>query len=182
MCSTALAFDVTTDASHNLCQDASAPLRPWPMNTNSDCGGATFPATEARIHPGAYRKCHADFWEPASETRNTRLVWDGRLMTRSSLGHTLILQSHPGDELSCAGLLQHCRNPVVVFATDGMSETESSCPTNGRRETLRYLRRQEATTALMLAGVRQVEFLSEYRNNLRELRLYRAVPNLFNTM
>ena len=182
MCSTAMAFDVATDASPNLCQDASVPLRPGPMNTNSDCGGEWFGANEPRIHPGPYRKFHAEFWEPASETRNARLVWDGRLMTRSSLGHTLILQSHPGDELSCAGLLQHCRNPVVVFATDGMTEDEASCPTKRRRETLRYLRRQEATTALMLAGVRQVEFLSEYRNKLMDLRLYRAVPTLFNMM
>ncbi len=185
MCSTGLALDAAMTKKNNFAENiAGASAQPGALLTKptSHCGSAPLPGTGAPRRHGKYRDCHVDFWEPASETRNARLVWDGRLMTRSSLGHTLILQPHPGDEIACAGLLQHCRNPVVVFATDGMTDAESSCPTYRRRETLRYLRRQEATTALILAGVRQVEFLSDYRNKLSDLRLYRAVPHLFNVI
>ena len=185
MCSTALPLDYSTVQFQNLkklAAEAGVQLHPRRNSPSGNEGGVTLRETEAAPPVRPQRDCLTEFWEPASEARNVRLVWDGRLMTRSSLGHTLILQSHPGDEIACAGLLQHCRNPVVVFATDGMTETESSCPTNRRRETLRYLRRQEATTALVLAGVRQVEFLSDYRNKLRDLHLHRAVPNLFNVM
>ena len=121
-------------------------------------------------------------WEPTPKAGNVNLGCGGVLTTRAPRGPSLILLPHPGDEIACAGLLQHCCDPVVVFATDGMTEDERSCPTLRRQQKLRYERRQEATTALLLAGIQRAEFLGSYGNNMEVLRLHRGVAQLFDVL
>lgn len=124
-------------------------------------------------------RSNVERWEPAPEARKVRLECEGALNAGTSFSRKLILLPHPGDEIACAGLLQHSPDPVVVFATDGLTEMECSCPTPRRQQALRNARRRDATTALILAGVRQVKFLGKYDHGPHDLGLYRAVGDIF---
>lgn len=149
-----------------------------PANSSGVCGTVTQIRMAADRYRSAKEDRSDDFYELGSVAKTT-LLKDGTLTTRVSLGRTMILLAHPGDEIACAGLLQHCCEPVVVFATDGTTDAESSCTTTQRHRTVRYLRRQEASTALVVAGIRRIEFLSGCDDKVQNLRLYRAVPHLF---
>ena len=77
------------------------------------------------------------------------------------LGRTLVIVAHPDDEtISCGGLLQHMREPCVVFATDGAPEDDYFWRRYGSRESYARLREDEARAALSEVGVKQIEFLA----------------------
>src|SRR5215469_756365 len=74
------------------------------------------------------------------------------------LGRTLVVVPHPDDEtISCGGLLQHMREPVVVFATDGAPEDDFFWRRFGSREAYAAVREQEARVALAAVGVNELE-------------------------
>jgi LmbE family N-acetylglucosaminyl deacetylase len=100
------------------------------------------------------------------------------------LGRTLVIVAHPDDEtISCGGLLQHMREPCVVFCTDGAPEDPFFWQRFGTRERYIELREQEARAALAEVGVREVEFLSrESMIPLGDQLLYRTLPQAFATL
>jgi N-acetylglucosamine malate deacetylase 2 len=75
-------------------------------------------------------------------------------------GHTLILVAHPDDEaLGCGALMQRMRRPTVVFATDGAPRSDFFWKKYGSRAAYAAVRRDEATQALALTGVKNIFFL-----------------------
>lgn len=78
------------------------------------------------------------------------------------LGRTLILVAHPDDEaLGCGALLQRMRQPIVVFATDGAPRSDFFWKKFGSRAAYAGVRRNEASHALALAGVKDIFFLGD---------------------
>ena len=184
MCSSVSTLTTTPAPNHHSYNDkiASDTARPRMAGQPASYGGARLAARGADSPMKVAGTCNGQAFEPAPEAGESRLSCNPALRTASSLARKLILVPHPGDEIACAGLLQHSRDPVVVFATDGMTEAECSCPTLRRQRVLRNVRRREATTALTLAGVRQVEFLSTPERKMEALQLYRAVGPLFEAL
>jgi len=97
------------------------------------------------------------------------------------LGRTLVVVPHPDDEtISCGGLLQHMREPVVVFATDGAPEDDFFWRRFGSREAYAAVREQEARVALAAVGVNELEFLAKRAEAaLIDQLLYRTLPAAF---
>ena len=97
------------------------------------------------------------------------------------LGRTLVIAAHPDDEtISCGGLLQHMREPVVVFATDGAPEDDYFWRRFGSREAYATVREKEALAALAEVGVNNVEFLTQRSETpLVDQLLYRSLPAAF---
>jgi len=97
------------------------------------------------------------------------------------LGPTLVIVAHPDDEtISCGGLLQHMREPVVVFATDGAPEDDYFWRRFGSREAYAALRKREAGAALAEVGVDEVDFLAQRSQTpLIDQLLYRSLPAAF---
>lgn len=97
------------------------------------------------------------------------------------LGRTLVVVAHPDDEtISCGGLLQRMREPIVVFATDGAPEDDYFWRRFGSRENYAAVREKEARAALGEVGVGEVEFLSRRSETpLIDQLLYRALPATF---
>ncbi|HSB76537.1 MAG TPA: PIG-L family deacetylase [Terriglobales bacterium] len=100
------------------------------------------------------------------------------------LGRTLVLVAHPDDEaVGCGALLQRLREPVVVFATDGAPRDAYFWEKWGSREAYAQLRREEARSALGLAGVRHIEFLRAGEGYFTDQELFRrlapALDSLF---
>lgn len=76
------------------------------------------------------------------------------------LGKTLVLVAHPDDEAAgCGVLLQRICRPIVVFATDGAPRDSFFWNKFGSREAYVRIRRDEARQALVLVGIRDIEFL-----------------------
>ena len=100
------------------------------------------------------------------------------------LGRTLVIVAHPDDEsISCGGLLQHMREPCVVFATDGAPEDDYFWRRYGSRESYAALRENEARMALSEVGVKQVEFLARLSEApIMDQRLYRSLPSAFTAL
>jgi N-acetylglucosamine malate deacetylase 2 len=96
------------------------------------------------------------------------------------LGRTMVLVAHPDDEcITCGGLLQKMRNPLVIFATDGAPEDPYFWGKHGSRSAYAALRQQEARNALAQVGVTQVEFLADYAIpgvSFIDQQLYRVIP------
>jgi LmbE family N-acetylglucosaminyl deacetylase len=75
---------------------------------------------------------------------------------------TLVMVAHPDDEiLGCGILLQRIPKPTVVFCTDGAPRCLQYWAEYGSREQYGEVRRQEARSALALAGIEDPVFLSE---------------------
>src|SRR5262245_48903182 len=96
------------------------------------------------------------------------------------LGRTMVLVAHPDDEcITCGGLLQKMRNPVVVFATDGAPGDPYFWAKYGSRSAYAALRHQEANNALAQVGVTQIEFLANYAtrpDSFIDQQLFRVIP------
>lgn len=96
------------------------------------------------------------------------------------LGRTLVLVAHPDDEcITCGGLLQEMRDPLVVFATDGAPEDPYFWGKHGSRSVYAALRQYEARNALAQVGVSQVEFLADNGTpavSFIDQQLFRAIP------
>ena len=97
------------------------------------------------------------------------------------LGQCLVIVAHPDDEsIACGGLLQHVREPSVVFATDGAPEDDYFWRRFGSRERYAALREEEARAALEAIGVTEVEFLAKHaESSLIDQLLYRSLPAAF---
>jgi LmbE family N-acetylglucosaminyl deacetylase len=97
------------------------------------------------------------------------------------LGRTLVVVAHPDDEsISCGGLLQHMREPCIVFATDGAPQDPYFWRRFGSRQKYGEIREQEAIAALAAVGVTDVEFLArEADTPLTDQLLYRSLPAAF---
>lgn len=100
------------------------------------------------------------------------------------LGRTLLIVAHPDDEsISCGGLLQHMREPCVVFATDGAPEDDYFWRKYGSRERYAALREEEAKAALATVAVTEIEFLARQADApLIDQRLYRSLPAGFSAL
>jgi N-acetylglucosamine malate deacetylase 2 len=100
------------------------------------------------------------------------------------LGRTLVIVAHPDDEsISCGGLLQHMREPCVVFATDGAPEDEYFWSRYGSREAYAAIRQDEARAAAKTVGVNKIEFLPLHTQvPLMDQRLYRSLPQAFSAL
>lgn len=97
-----------------------------------------------------------------TETRPARRTSQRAVKTLSSLGRTLVLLPHPGDEAACAGLLQRSCEPIVAVVTNDAAEVQGGSSMVATHRKYAIIRQQEALKALPLAGVHQVEFLSDY--------------------
>jgi LmbE family N-acetylglucosaminyl deacetylase len=96
------------------------------------------------------------------------------------LGRTLVLVAHPDDEcITCGGLLQHMRDPVVVYATDGAPQDSYFWKKYGSREA--YLRRRQAECrrALTQVGVLEIAFLADEEPHLIDQELYQNLAIAF---
>jgi LmbE family N-acetylglucosaminyl deacetylase len=100
------------------------------------------------------------------------------------LGRTLVIVAHPDDEtISCGGLLQHMREPCVVFATDGAPEDDYFWRRYGSRESYIRLREDEARAALSEVGVAHIEFLAHHADApVIDQLLYRSLPAAFTAL
>jgi len=96
------------------------------------------------------------------------------------LERPLIIVAHPDDEsVGCGILLQRAREPQVVFCTDGAPRASQYWEAYGSRERYGEVRRQEARSALRMAGVENPIFLSEGKDGqcFVDQDLFLAVPN-----
>ena len=100
------------------------------------------------------------------------------------LGRSLVIVAHSDDEsISCGGLLQHMREPCVVFATDGAPEDDYFWRRFGSRERYAAVREEEARAALQIVGVAEVEFLAKHPEvSLIDQLLYRSLPAAFSAL
>lgn len=105
----------------------------------------------------------------------------GRDPLEPLLGRTLVVVAHPDDEtISCGGLLQRMREPLVVFATDGAPEDDYFWRRFGSRENYAVVREDEARVALAAVSVNGVEFLARRAGApLIDQLLYRSLPAAF---
>jgi N-acetylglucosamine malate deacetylase 2 len=105
----------------------------------------------------------------------------GRDPLKPLLGRTLVVVAHPDDEtISCGGLLQRMREPLVVFATDGAPEDDYFWRRFGSRENYAAMREDEARAALSAVGVDRIEFLAHHcKVPLIDQLLYRSLPPAF---
>jgi len=117
----------------------------------------------------------------APETRPSRRTSQQAVKTLSSLGRSLVLLPHPSDEAACAGLLQRLCEPIVAFVTNDAAEVEDVSSAVASRRGRAVVRQGEAVKALTLAGVHQIEFLSDYPypDKFCAQLLYDVLPLLF---
>jgi N-acetylglucosamine malate deacetylase 2 len=97
------------------------------------------------------------------------------------LGRTLFIVAHPDDEsISAGGLLQHMREPCVVFVTDGAPEDQYFWGRYGSRHAYAAIREKEARDALAAVGVKQAEFIARKgETSLIDQKLFTALPLAF---
>lgn len=98
------------------------------------------------------------------------------------LEHTLVLVAHQDDEcIACGALLQRMQHPLVVFATNGSPADPYFWSKYGSRDAYAEVRRREALTAMHIAGVKDVLFLSDLPGGERfgDQELFRNLPSAF---
>ena len=96
------------------------------------------------------------------------------------LGRTMVLVAHPDDEsITCGGLLQRMREPIVVYATDGSPQDPYFWNKYGSREVYSRLRQEEARAALAQVGVTEVVFLADQEPRLVDQELFRNLTIAF---
>ncbi|HEU5402347.1 MAG TPA: PIG-L family deacetylase [Terriglobales bacterium] len=89
------------------------------------------------------------------------------------LGRTLVLVAHPDDEcVTCGGLLQQMRDPVVVYATDGAPQDPYFWKKHGSREAYSRMRQVECRRALAEVGVQEIVFLANQEPRLIDQELF----------
>lgn len=100
------------------------------------------------------------------------------------LGRTLVLVAHPDDEcITCGGLLQRVREPIVAYATNGAPDDEYFWARHGSRQKYAAIREREAREALGKIGIVQIEFFAPQANSpeevpveLKDQQLFRNLP------
>lgn len=95
------------------------------------------------------------------------------------LGRTVIIVAHPDDEaVTCGGLMQRMREPMVLFCTDGAPLDPYFWTKHGSREAYSALRQKEARLALGKVGVTRVEFLKSPRTGklIIDQQLFQRLP------
>jgi N-acetylglucosamine malate deacetylase 2 len=99
------------------------------------------------------------------------------------LKKTLMVVAHPDDEVIAFGaIMQHMRDAVVVFATDGAPRDDYFWKDYGSREAYAQVRREEAHNALSIVGARPI-FLSDLvRDSLVDQELFRNLPEAFEAL
>jgi N-acetylglucosamine malate deacetylase 2 len=96
------------------------------------------------------------------------------------LGRTMVLVAHPDDEcITCGGLLQHMRDPAVVYATDGAPQDSYFWKKYGSREAYSQMRQEECRRALAEVGVHKVVFLANQEPRLIDQELFRNLAIAF---
>jgi len=96
------------------------------------------------------------------------------------LGRTLVLVAHPDDEcIICGGLLQHMRDPVVVYATDGAPQDPYFWKKHGSREAYSRMRQEECRRALAQVGVLEIVFLADEEPRLIDQELFQNLGIAF---
>ena len=96
------------------------------------------------------------------------------------LGRTMVLVAHPDDEcITCGGLLQRMREPIVIYATDGSPQDPYFWSKYGSREVYSRLRQEEARAALAQVGVTEVVFLADQDPKLIDQELFRNLGIAF---
>ena len=99
------------------------------------------------------------------------------------LGRTLVLVAHPDDEsISCGGLLQHMRDPVVVYATDGAPQDPYFWNRYGSREAYSRMRQEECRLALGEVSVREIVFLANKEPRLIDQELFQNLAIAFEVL
>ncbi len=96
------------------------------------------------------------------------------------LGRTLVLVAHPDDEcITCGGLLQHMRDPVVVYATDGAPQDPYFWGKYGSREAYSRMRQDECRRALAEVGVQEIVFIANTEPRLIDQELFQNLAIAF---
>lgn len=96
------------------------------------------------------------------------------------LGRTLVLVAHPDDEcITCGGLLQRMRDPVVVYATDGAPQDSYFWNKHGSREAYSRMRQEECRRALSEVGVQEIVFLANEEPHLIDQELFQNLGIAF---
>jgi len=92
----------------------------------------------------------------------------------------MVLVAHPDDEcITCGGLLQRMREPIVIYATDGSPQDPYFWSKYGSREVYSRLRQEEARAALAQVGVSEVVFLADQDPKLVDQELFRNLGIAF---
>jgi LmbE family N-acetylglucosaminyl deacetylase len=108
------------------------------------------------------------------------LTFDMAAELEPLLGRTLVLVAHPDDEcITCGGLLQRMRDPVVVYATDGAPHDPYFWKKYGSRETYSRTRQEECRRALGEAGVQEIVFLANEEPRLIDQELFQNLGIAF---
>jgi LmbE family N-acetylglucosaminyl deacetylase len=163
-----------------MCSTAVAPNAPDSQIDNPNHDSIARSCEQARLT----RQSELDstsMQDIASETRPSRRASRQAVKILSSLGRSLVLLPHPSDEAACAGLLQRLCEPMVAFVTNDAVEVEDVSSVVASRRGRAVVRQGEAVKALTLAGVHQVEFLSDYPflDKFCARVLYDVLPLLF---
>ncbi len=99
------------------------------------------------------------------------------------LGRTLVLVAHPDDEcITCGGLLQNMRDPVVVYATDGAPQDPYFWNRYGSREAYSRIREEECRRALAEVGVQEMVFLTNREPRLIDQELFQNLAIAFEVL
>lgn len=95
----------------------------------------------------------------------------------------MVLVAHPDDEcVTCGGLLQRMREPIVVYATDGSPIDPYFWSKYGSREVYTRLRQEEARAALAQVGTTEVVFLADQQPRLVDQELFRHLSIAFDLL
>lgn len=92
-------------------------------------------------------------------------------------GRVLVLVAHADDEsVGYGALLQKMREAVVVIATDGSPLDPYFWNRFGSREAYAAVRRDEARSAMRLAGAQELVLLADQDSRLQDQRLFLNLP------
>jgi LmbE family N-acetylglucosaminyl deacetylase len=102
---------------------------------------------------------------------------------RELSGRVLVLVAHADDEsVGYGALLQKMREAVVVIATDCAPRDKYFWERFGSREAYAAVRRDEARSAMRLAGVHELVLLAEEDERLEDQRLFQNLAEAYSLL